>query len=143
MRLLRAPQTDSYQRQGQADHHYYGDPGDQVEPARVGPVAHEVFLVDQQDHEDQDEGQQHAVEDLREQDHFYQREAGNQDHAGATHNQQRVEGIENGRFAPAAGHATMMKNAITEVMMQPTMTSMRDSAYSLAVMPFSTTAACR
>jgi hypothetical protein len=30
----------------------------------------------------------------------------------------------------------MMKNAITEVITQPTMTSMRDSAYSLAVIPF-------
>src|ERR1017187_8323095 len=190
MQLLPAAQTDSYQRQGQADHHYYCDPGDQVEPARVGPDAHEVLLVDQQDHENQDEGQQHAVEDLRKQDHLHQRKAGYQDHAGASHDQQRVEGVKDGSFAPAlvharfeskafangirggerqnagrenrgveqAGaeqqervlaerlepqrrfggvlnvprphdveiapaHATMMNNAITEVMMQPTMTS--------------------
>ena len=45
------------------------------------------------------------------------------------------------QMAPA--HATMMKNAITDITMQPTITSMRDSAYSFAVMPFSTTAACR
>ena len=44
-------------------------------------------------------------------------------------------------MAPA--QATMMKNAMTDITMQPTITSMRDSAYSLAVMPFSTTAACR
>src|SRR3569623_1025609 len=43
-------------------------------------------------------------------------------------------------YAPA--HATMMKNAITEVRMQPTTTSTRDSPYSLVVIPFSTTAAC-
>ena len=37
----------------------------------------------------------------------------------------------------------MMKNAITVMAMQPTITSIRDSAYSFAVTPFSTTAACR
>ena len=46
-------------------------------------------------------------------------------------------------FQMAPAQATMMKNAITAVMMQPTITSTRDSAYSFAVMPFSTTAACR
>ena len=45
------------------------------------------------------------------------------------------------QIAPA--HATMMKNAITDITMQPTITSIRDSTYSFAVMPFSTTAACR
>jgi hypothetical protein len=44
-------------------------------------------------------------------------------------------------MAPA--QATMMKKAITSVMMQPTITSRREAAYSLAVMPFSTTADCR
>ena len=42
-------------------------------------------------------------------------------------------------IAPA--QATMMKNAMTDIAMQPTITSIRDSAYSFAVMPFSTTAA--
>ena len=46
-------------------------------------------------------------------------------------------------FQIAPAQATMMKNAITDVTMQPTITSIRDSAYSLAVTPFSTTAACR
>jgi hypothetical protein len=42
-------------------------------------------------------------------------------------------------IAPA--QATMMKNAITDMAMQPTMTSIREPAYSFAVTPFSTTAA--
>lgn len=44
-------------------------------------------------------------------------------------------------MAPA--HATMMKNAMTTMVTQPTITSMRDSAYSRSLMPFSTTAACK
>src|SRR5215510_1804755 len=45
------------------------------------------------------------------------------------------------QMAPA--QATTMKNAITVITTQPTSTSMRDSVYSLASMPFSTTADCR
>ena len=45
------------------------------------------------------------------------------------------------QIAPA--QETMMKKAITAIAMQPTITSMRDSAYSFSVTPFSTTAACR
>ena len=40
------------------------------------------LLVDQQDHEDQHEGQQHAVDHLREQDHLDQRKSRQQNDAG-------------------------------------------------------------
>ncbi len=41
-------------------------PGDYVEPVGVGVFAHQLVLVDELEHEDQDDGQENAVEDLRE-----------------------------------------------------------------------------
>src|ERR1035437_4128253 len=63
--LMRAADGDADEREGEADHDHDGSPGDDVETARIGPFAHDVHLVDQQHHEDEDEGQQDAVEHLR------------------------------------------------------------------------------
>src|ERR1039458_10384453 len=95
--LMHAADGDAYQRQGEADHDHHGGPGDEVEGARIGPFAHQIHLVDQQHHEDEDEGQQDPVEHLGEQDHLHQREVGDQDDAGAHHDQQRIESVEDGR----------------------------------------------
>src|ERR1035438_8535957 len=97
--LVHAADRDADQRQGEADHDHHGSPGDDVEAARISPFAHDVHLVDQQHHEDEDEGQQDAVEYLGEQDHLHQRELGNQDHAGADHDQQGIQRVEDGRVS--------------------------------------------
>src|ERR1035441_5330469 len=96
-KLVHAADGDADQRQGEADHDHDGGPGDDVETARIDPFAHDVHLVDQQHHEDEDEGQQDAVEHLGEQDHLDQREAGYQDDTGADHDQQGVQRVEDGR----------------------------------------------
>src|ERR1035441_7728152 len=102
-KLVHAADGDADQRQGEADHDHDGSPGDDVETARIDPFAHDVHLVDQQHHEDEDEGQQDAVEHLREQNHLHQRETGDQDDAGAHHDQQGIEPVEDGRvFHPLA-----------------------------------------
>src|ERR1035441_924661 len=101
--LVHSPDGDSDQRQGEADHDHDGSPGDDVETARIDPFAHDVHLVDQQHHEDEDEGQQDAVEHLREQNHLHQRETGDQDDAGAHHDQQGIQRVKDGRvFHPFA-----------------------------------------
>src|ERR1017187_10380385 len=105
LRDLAAADGDADQSQGQADHHNYGGPGDGVERAGIGPLTHEVVLVDEQDHENQDEWQERTVQHLRQKDHADQREAGDQDHAGAHHDEQGVEQVENGGFAHALVHA--------------------------------------
>src|ERR1017187_995318 len=95
---MHAPHRDANQRQREADHDHHGSPGDQVEGARIGPFAHQVHLVDQQHHEDQHERQQDPVEHLGEQDHLHQREVGDQDDAGADHDEQREESVEDRRI---------------------------------------------
>src|SRR5271155_2723997 len=56
--LSPAPHRDPHQRQRQPDDDDYRNPRDGIVKARVGPLAHERALVDQQDHEDQDHRQQ-------------------------------------------------------------------------------------
>src|ERR1039458_1108542 len=59
---VHAADRDADQRQGEADHDHTRGPTDQVEHPRIDPFTHDVHLVDQQHHEDEDEGQQDAVE---------------------------------------------------------------------------------
>ncbi len=76
-----------------------GDPTHDVLRPRVYPLMHQLGFVHQQDHENQDERQQQSVDHLREQDHFHQREVGDQDHPCAKHDKQCEEPVEDRGFA--------------------------------------------
>src|ERR1019366_1600812 len=80
-------------------------PGHGVVSGRIDPFLHQSLFVDQDDHKDQDERQQHAVQHLREENHLHQRELRQNDHSRADDNQQRVEPIKNRRLAPALAYA--------------------------------------
>ena len=69
-------------------------PGDDVEPGGVGVFAHQLVLVDELQHEDQDEGQKDAVQDLGEDAEFDQREVRDEDDGGAGEEEQAVEPVE-------------------------------------------------
>ena len=74
-------------------------PGDYVEPAGVGVFAHQVVLVDELQHEDQDQGQEDAVQYLREDAELDQREVRDKDYRCAGEEEQAVEPVEELRFA--------------------------------------------
>src|SRR6516165_9273 len=62
-----------HESQGEDDHHNHRDPGDGVEDAGVDVRPHELLTVHQQQHEDQDERQEHAVCHLGEEENREQR----------------------------------------------------------------------
>src|ERR1035438_9932399 len=112
--LMHGADGDADQRQGEADHDHDGGPGDQVEGARIGPFAHDVHFVDQQHHEDENEGQQDTVEHLGEQNHLHQRKFGDQDDAGAEHDQQGIEPVEYRRILESLADAGFEAEALAD-----------------------------
>ena len=66
-------------------------PGDDVEPAAVGVFAHQLVLVDELQHEDQDQGQENTVQYLRENAELDQREIWNKNHGSAGKEEQAVD----------------------------------------------------
>ncbi|TMC03388.1 MAG: hypothetical protein E6J41_27700 [Chloroflexi bacterium] len=75
------------QQPDQADQERDRGPGDHVDHRPVDVAAHDPAVVDQHHHEDEDRGQDEAVDLLAEQDHRYQRHAGDQDRQAADHDQ--------------------------------------------------------
>jgi hypothetical protein len=100
--------------QGHGDDDEGGGPGDEVEPARVGVLAHEVALIDQLQHEDHDDRQEHAIEHLREHRDLDHGEIGDQDDSRAEHDQQRIKPVEEGRFVEALVEAAFEAEALAD-----------------------------
>src|ERR1700723_3784739 len=76
-------------------------PGDYVEAAGVGVFAHELVLVDELQHEDKDQGEKDAVEDLRENAEFDQRKVRDEDDGCSCEEQKAVEPVEEFGFTEA------------------------------------------
>jgi len=58
-------------------------PGDDIDRRELTYSPHEFLVVNQQEHEDQDEGQDDSVDDLGEDCDFDQGQVGVRDHSGA------------------------------------------------------------
>ncbi len=41
------------EKNGEADHHDGGDPGNDIEERAVGMLRHQLFVVDEEEHEDE------------------------------------------------------------------------------------------
>ncbi len=87
------------QDEGQDDHKDGGDPGNDVEDEGVGVFAHEIFAVDEEQNEDDDDGEPDAVADLREDEDFPEWGVGEKDDAAADDDEDGVEPVEGGGFA--------------------------------------------
>src|ERR1700730_8544627 len=81
--------------EGENDHGYGGDPGDDVESARIHQVTHEVATIYQQEDEYQHDGKPDTVTYLRKDEYFLKRGAGNQDDGGADNDHPGVKAVEN------------------------------------------------
>jgi hypothetical protein len=46
----------SHHQQRQDDHDHHGDPGNNIQGAIVDVLSHQVFIVDQQEHENEHKG---------------------------------------------------------------------------------------
>ena len=85
--------------QGQADYDEAGGPGDDIPEAGVFVLAHEVGAVDQDQHEDGDDGQQYSVEDLRQDGYVDELSVGEGEYGdGSAGDEQGVEPVEEGCF---------------------------------------------
>src|ERR1700730_5008728 len=80
--------------EGENDHGCGGDPGDDVESARIHQVTHEVAAIYQQEDEYQHDGKPDTVTDLREDENFFKRRTGNQDDGSADNDHSGVEAVE-------------------------------------------------
>src|ERR1700731_1428311 len=72
---LRAKRLLENQQDAQHNHYSRRSPCHPVKEPGVYVLAHESGLVDQDEHEDQNKGKQHAVENLRNYRHFEQRKS--------------------------------------------------------------------
>src|SRR3974390_1152612 len=87
-----------YEDEGEYDHGDGGDPSDEIEHKGVGVVAHEVFAIDEEKHEDDNDGKPDAIADLRKNKDFPERGVGEQDDACADDDENCVEPVEGGSF---------------------------------------------
>src|ERR1700716_1371293 len=93
---LRAKRLLENQQDAQHNHYSRRSPGHPVEEPGVYVLAHEARLVDQDEHEDQNKGKKHAVENLRKYWHFEQRKSRQQDNRRAGAHQHRIEPVKDG-----------------------------------------------
>ena len=82
--------------------------------AGVDVLAHQLAVVGQQEHEDEDERQQHAVDHLRQHQDVDERQPGNQQHAGAGDDQQRVQPVEHRRLVELLVEARLEAKAFAD-----------------------------
>ena len=61
-------------KKGESNHHDRSHPCDHIEDQAIRMVHHQLFIVDEQQHEDEDKGENHSIEDLREIHDWDQRE---------------------------------------------------------------------
>ncbi len=87
-----------HQQDAEHDHYAGSSPCHPVKEPGVYILSHQAGLVDQQKHKDQHKGEQHAVENLREHQHFEQRETRQQDNSSARAYQPRIQPIKNRGF---------------------------------------------
>ena len=81
----------------------------------VRPGAHQPLVVDQQQHEHEDDRQEHAVEHLRVEDDSEQRSA-REDHDARTDDDQReIESVEDRRLAKAVVDAAFEAEGFADV----------------------------
>jgi hypothetical protein len=52
--------------EGECNHHDGGHPGNRIEDKPIRMIHHQLFIIDNKKHEDEDEGENHSIEDLRE-----------------------------------------------------------------------------
>src|SRR6202789_135047 len=90
---------DEHERK--SDHDDHRDTGDRVPPTGVGVLAHQLMLVDEFQHKDQNQGQKDAVQDLREDAEFDQRKIRDQHDGRASKKEQAVEPVEKLCFTEA------------------------------------------
>ena len=70
---------------------------------RVYVFTHQVLAIDEQQHEDDHQGQQHAVQHLRQDDHADEFAVGNKQNSdGSAGDQQRVQPVEDRRVFESA-----------------------------------------
>ena len=92
-----------------------GGPGNYVEEAAVDVFAHEVFAVDQDQHQDNDYWKQDAIQDLGEDDCAHQQAVGQgHDGDGSAGDEQGVEPVEEGCFLEAFVYAGFQAQAFAD-----------------------------
>ena len=87
------------ENEGEDDHGDSSDPGDEVEEETVGVFTHEIFAVDEEKNEDDDDGKPNAIADLREDEDFPERGVGDKNDAAADKNENGIEPVEGWGFA--------------------------------------------
>ncbi len=100
---------------GEGDEDGGGGPGERAEPAAVAVAAHQPLVLREQQHEDEDEGQEHAVGGLREQHDLQERHAGQEHEAGAEHDHRLVEHVELRRVVAALVDAALPAEGLADV----------------------------
>ncbi len=100
--------------EGEDDHEDGGDPGDEVEEDAVGVFAHEVFAVDEQEDEDDDDRKPNAIAYLGEDENFPEWGVGKKDDASADEDEDGVQPVERGSFLEFVVEASFEAETFTD-----------------------------
>src|SRR5437763_13029109 len=84
------------------DQHNCRDPSYAIEEPRVSVTSHELFFVDQQEHENQHRGKRDDVDNLRKDRKLHQWDPRKQDHTGSRSKQNGVKPIKDRGFLETA-----------------------------------------
>src|SRR3954451_21783510 len=99
----------------ETDHGQAGGARDEIAPEMIAILSHDSSLVDEQEHEREDERQQDSVGHLREENQLQQRQPGDQNNTCAEHNEASVKRVKNGRLLEAPVDSRFEAETFTNV----------------------------